>query len=949
MSTQDTNSLIPQEAKDDLEYMISGFGRLREEVKKTVDESLNLRKSSFDNKTLQGAAEATKKQTQAVDELVVVMSEYKKMQDEIARTQARLNTLESDAAKNLATLKISQQERNAQLKQQAELEKTVSNSIEESRAKVKLLTSERNKLNLATSEGKARLAELNAEIDKNNAFIKDNVDQYTKQKINIGNYSGALTILEAELQRVRKIIEDNTKAGDQNNAMIERWQKEEALLTQLVQGQAAGFASATGELRNNEKALQAMAAAGLQGTESYKLLLAETAQLKDNVSDLKQEIRNLASDTKLLDGAVGTVQALAGAYGIGVAAVQLFGEENQDLQKEMQKLQAVMTIMVGIQQIANALQKESSVVLFLNTVTTKATTAAQWLYTIATNAATSATNAFKAALIGTGLAGILILLSSAAAAMSAHADAIDDDTDSIKKNNEELEKQKQLLKEVTDASEKDRNARKGGLDDLNRELALLKAKGANRKEIFAKEQEIAEVELRNLRVRQASGLDVTKEGLDKANEIAAEKLKFQRESSKKEQEEAKKQADERKKIADEELKFRFEAFKKAKEFEAQQQYDIATDEKVSLEERQEALGKYYELKIRLLNADAEFSIQTGKKTASEIKAINQELSTDLENLSYSILKENNKIADKRLEKEKEVNDKIKADTESREETVRRETKRSEEVQLEAQARLKEAYKQLGDEVISGFGSIVSASYEKQIQQQDRLINNIDLEKEKKINSINAEAGSQEEKTRRIAEVEAQAAHEKEVIEARKRELQRRQAQFEKAASIASIIAKTAEAVIAALKIPIYGEALAAANAAIGAIQLAKVIATPIPQYADETPLGGHPKDGLAIVGEGNKAEVVTTKDGSFIADRAMLVGLKKGDTVKHLDRYTDSLLNLQLVQRPKDAIDISKAFDKHTDKVMHGLKQVAHAIDRKPVPNFNVIGGSWSNYVNNNL
>ena len=71
-----------------------------------------------------------------------------------------------------------------------------SKSIDNARASVKQLTIERNKLDLSTTEGKKKQKELNASIDEHNEFIKENVDQYQQQKINIGNYSSALSGLK---------------------------------------------------------------------------------------------------------------------------------------------------------------------------------------------------------------------------------------------------------------------------------------------------------------------------------------------------------------------------------------------------------------------------------------------------------------------------------------------------------------------------------------------------------------------------------------------------------------------------------------------------------------------------------------------------------------------------------------------------------------------------------
>lgn len=65
-------------------------------------------------------------------------------------------------------------------------------SIDDARASVKQLTIERNKLDVTTEEGRKKQLQLNTSIDAQNKFIKDNVDQYQKQKINIGNYASAL-------------------------------------------------------------------------------------------------------------------------------------------------------------------------------------------------------------------------------------------------------------------------------------------------------------------------------------------------------------------------------------------------------------------------------------------------------------------------------------------------------------------------------------------------------------------------------------------------------------------------------------------------------------------------------------------------------------------------------------------------------------------------------------
>lgn len=66
------------------------------------------------------------------------------------------------------------------------------NSIKALTARNKELIKQRNEINTGTAEGRAKIALLNNEIDKNNETIKVNNDALGKQKINIGNYSSAL-------------------------------------------------------------------------------------------------------------------------------------------------------------------------------------------------------------------------------------------------------------------------------------------------------------------------------------------------------------------------------------------------------------------------------------------------------------------------------------------------------------------------------------------------------------------------------------------------------------------------------------------------------------------------------------------------------------------------------------------------------------------------------------
>lgn len=76
--------------------------------------------------------------------------------------------------------RVEKQKYNAELKTEIQLQNAATGSIEKAKASIKSLTAERDKLNLSTEEGRKRQAELNAEIDRQNAFIKENVDAQQK-------------------------------------------------------------------------------------------------------------------------------------------------------------------------------------------------------------------------------------------------------------------------------------------------------------------------------------------------------------------------------------------------------------------------------------------------------------------------------------------------------------------------------------------------------------------------------------------------------------------------------------------------------------------------------------------------------------------------------------------------------------------------------------------------
>lgn len=162
----------------------------------------------------------------------------------------------------------------------------------------------------------------------------------------------------------------------------------------------------------------------------------------------------------------------------------------------------------------------------------------------------------------------------------------------------------------------------------------------------------------------------------------------------------------------------------------------------------------------------------------------------------------------------------------------------------------------------------------------------------------------DEQTERVEKMEESGAISKEQAEARKeairqkseereKEIATKQAKIKKQQSIFNIIVDTATAIMAAWSYgPIVGAILTALIAATSAVQLATVMAEPIPQYAKGTQ--DHP-GGLAVVGDAGRSEIVRTPGGG-------LYQTPSTDTLVNLPKHSVVYPSVEAAMKDIDAI-----------------------------------------------
>ena len=179
------------------------------------------------------------------------------------------------------------------------------------------------------------------------------------------------------------------------------------------------------KIRELREEMIEMEMAGKRGTAEYRALQEEVGRLTDAYGDATRQANILAHDQRGMQGLISAFSGVSGAASAAQGALSLFGTENENIQKVMLKVQSLMAITVGLQQVQQTLNKDSAFQLvtlnglkdiwakmvaaatgaeMAETQATVAETAAETANATATGAATAAKTAKTAASKGAAVA-----------------------------------------------------------------------------------------------------------------------------------------------------------------------------------------------------------------------------------------------------------------------------------------------------------------------------------------------------------------------------------------------------------------------------------------------------------------------------------------------------------------------------------------------------------------
>ena len=154
--------------------------------------------------------------------------------------------------------------------------------------------------------------------------------------------------LSGTLNKVKQELNQTGDAGSKLDQIRDRFNK---------------ITASSAPLKKQLRAIQGMMAQmnldGLNKSDVFTEMAAKAGEYKDAIGDAAQATRLLSSDTASLDALMEGLSAISSAASIATGVMGLFGSENENVQQAILDVQSALSILSGVQELSNALNKDS--------------------------------------------------------------------------------------------------------------------------------------------------------------------------------------------------------------------------------------------------------------------------------------------------------------------------------------------------------------------------------------------------------------------------------------------------------------------------------------------------------------------------------------------------------------------------------------------------------------
>ena len=286
--------------------------------------------------------------------------------------------------------------------------------LDEERAALEGLEKEHREAEKSVRNLRKEYERISLEEERAVAGSKSLTDKIREQKEVIGQIESDIKSLEKAYQGAAP-GKAKVAALDELNAAKKALEEEKGALAGLQAEQEKTRASSkrlSMQLRELQDNMARLRLEGKQDTEEYRKMAQQAALLSDTLADLNTQTKILSHDDANLQGFMSGVSGLAGLFTTATGALSLFASENENLAKIQTRVQSVMAITMGLQQVFNTLNKDSAFRLVTVVKMKNLLTAANTRLAVALGISTGAAQALMATLtlgLSAVITGIIVL------------------------------------------------------------------------------------------------------------------------------------------------------------------------------------------------------------------------------------------------------------------------------------------------------------------------------------------------------------------------------------------------------------------------------------------------------------------------------------------------------------------------------------------------------------
>lgn len=209
---------------------------------------------------------------------------------------------------------------------------------------------------------------------------------------NIEEVRNKIRELEGELSRLRALTDKGIDVGINKNKIadaekelenykrtLQDLMKQNSVIEVQIGNTTVQYDNMRQAMRDIQNQMRALIANGKEGTSEYNNLADAFAKLR--VAGLKAEntFKDLSYSMRGLHNAVELMQGITAVAGVGTGLANLFGLDGKDAQEATAKLNALLTVMVGLQQISRMKDENNSFGALLTSLSKQADSAANGL------------------------------------------------------------------------------------------------------------------------------------------------------------------------------------------------------------------------------------------------------------------------------------------------------------------------------------------------------------------------------------------------------------------------------------------------------------------------------------------------------------------------------------------------------------------------------------------